>query len=240
MSVFPHPNAAPGLLPQCPPELVSALVGASHDLVGVMTTEGEYVALNERHARTLLGVPAEAARARTIRDFYTEAMCIEGVSRARRIVAERKPTREILMLRGMYMTNTMIPVHLTGIGPVLLTLTSTADPVRHSLMQLVDGLSPGEDATSYFPLADLGPMASLSQRQLMVLRALALGCSLAEIARGMRLGPSQLRDMLDAIDQRLGWGDERGLRTHAYAAGLHLFEDWYFQTVVLDGLPAED
>jgi hypothetical protein len=227
-------------LPSCEWLLLKTLAQNSPALGCIMDCEGMIRVASERHARTLLSRPADAVTNTSVREFFSKEICDVGISQSRSLITRSKIHWEIGMLRGMHCLTSMIPIRVPGEGDLLLVQTTISDPVAASFSKWraqsndPDQSHPGRLEVSHFPIADLGTLKSLNRSHLILLRALASGMSETEIAEGMKLSASEFWAAVDRIEHLSGWGDLRGLRTHAFASGLHMFEDWYFQSVILE------
>jgi hypothetical protein len=238
-----HPSALVNFnegLPTCEWALLKTLALSSPALGCIMDSEGMIRVASERHARTLLSTPAEAVTNTSVREYFPRDVCDFGIPQSRSLIARSRVHQEIGMIRGMHCLSTMIPVRVPGEGDLILVQTAVCDPVSTSFSKWrsqdtgTDDSQPHRDQISHFPIADLGPLKPLNRSQLIFLRALANGLSETEIAEGMKLSATEFWSLADRIGHLSGWGDLRGLRTHAFASGLHMFEDWYFQSVILE------
>jgi DNA-binding NarL/FixJ family response regulator len=99
---------------------------------------------------------------------------------------------------------------------------------------------PEETHTVDFPVADLGPLASLTRRELSLVRALARGLTVEDAAMSLHRPVREIIAVIEHAGYKLGWGDIRGVRTHAYASGLHLFTNEFFSRIVLSGIGSDE
>lgn len=227
-------------LPSCEWSLLKILALNSPSLGCIIDEEGIIRLASERHARTLLFRPADAVINTSVREYFSKEICDVGISQSRSLINRAQIHWEIGMVRGMHCLTSQIPIRVPGEGNLILVQTTVSDPVSASFSRWrtqssdPDQVHPGREHISHFPIADLGPLKPLNRSQLIFLRALANGLSETEIAEGMKLSATEFWSLADRIGHLSGWGDLRGLRTHAFASGLHMFEDWYFQSVILE------
>lgn len=220
-------------LAHCEWPVLRAIADHSPALSAVVGPSGVIRHASERAARTLLGLSSADAANRQTRDFFPERLCDAEDALCRRLIRQGRGVREVSMLRGVYTVTSIVPLHVPGEGDVVLSQTIPGNPA------LAGSASPfrldGHDDPELVqcPVADLGALSSLTRRELLITRALAQGLGFEELAEGLDTPVMSVATTVSRIGRKLGWGDLRGVRTHAYASGLHLFEDAYFGLVIL-------
>ncbi len=221
-------------LPQGEWTLLREIVLTDHDVCCVVDTDNQIRLINERGARLVLGLSAGEAVGRNLHECFAPEMVAWGEKRGREGIARRQPSREVAMVRARCVTTTLIPLHVPSDGDLLLLRSRVADPVRTTLERALQNRETYPVPTAYSPFADLGYLAALDARQLRIARELARGYTESEVAANLFIPEGDVRGAIRDMGRQLGWHERRGVATHAYAMGLHLYDDDYFSDVVLE------
>lgn len=210
--------------------LLKAVVTASPVVSVLLRLGGEIVHANRRAGRVLLHMPAADAPGRNMRDFLSAEACDVGDAMGRRLARSGRSEFHVSMFRGMYMLGSCTPLHVPGEGTLF-------------LMQMTPGNAPQAPAMHHpadiegelveWAAADLGPLSVLTRRELAVARAMAQGGTITDVAVGLGVDESAALRIVERIGFKTQWGDPSGVQAHAYASGLHLFEEDYYRGVVL-------
>ena len=212
-------------------DLVEALLRTSADVVAVIDEDGTYRRSNAAHARGLLRQETDSVAGAHVADFYSREIVAASVARGRDLLREQRPLVQYKMLRGMHARNEILPLPRSPWGPALLVRCRLADPTAHAL-RVAQGLTDAVEAER-FPIADLGPLEGLSRDDLSLLRGLAAGVTEQELMDATGLSAFELDRWSQRVGASVGWpGTLRSLRSHAYASGLHMFEDAHWRASV--------
>lgn len=224
-----------GELPSVDPMFIEQFARSAPCPVIVGDLDERIIHANEILARPVLGMSAEDAKGRSYRDHFDADVCAYGRRLHACLAREGVAHTVISMLRGKFTRTVAFPVRVEGYGVLLMHMMRFGEPTAEAATaRILEGV--GTKPPEWCPVVDLGPLKELSRREATVLRALASGFAPAEIMSHTRESEHTFKARLERMDAKLGWGGLRGLVSHAYASGLHLYEEGYFQTVVLEAL----
>lgn len=193
--------------------------------------------MNDALSCTFFDCRAAALEGRRIHEILPKSVSDACNDRRWSVLASGETVTEIRMLRGLYCRAAYLPIHEVSDGPMVHGQIAVADPVSSRLIDSRMARTEVSVRVEYSPLADLGPFEVLMRDDLRMLRQLADGWNLEEMASSRGVSTPQMSDRLEWIGSTLEWGDLRGLRSHAFACGLHLFDEDYFARVILPQLP---
>lgn len=210
--------------------VLKAVVNSSPVVSLLLRLGGEIVHANRRAGRVLLRMPAEEAPRRNMRDCLCAEACDVGDAMGRRLARSGRTEFHVSMFRGMYMLGSCMPVHVPGEGTLFLMQMTPGNAAQAPAMHHPEDV---EGELIQWAAADLGPLSVLTRRELAVARAMAQGGTITDVAVGLGVDESAALRVVERIGFKTQWGNASGVQAHAYASGLHLFEEDYYRGVVL-------
>lgn len=233
-----HSSPLPGedRHPECTWNFLRGLVQRSLIPCWVLSPDGRVLCVNEALSCTFFDCRAALVEGREVHDFLRGRMRDGPEIPHGSPLTSNTLATEIRMLRGFYCRLSYMPIRETTDGPMVLVHIAVADPVASRLIDSHMERANVGVRVEHSMVADLGRFEVLLRDDLRMLRQLAVGWHPDQIAGVLGMPASAVSERLDWIGSTLEWGDLLGLRTHAFACGLHLFDDDYFESVVLQAL----
>ena len=199
----------------------ATLTSDPHAGVSIVTREGRTLWLNDQAARLFYGDQARASDYIGLvwREHHDPAWIEERVALLRQIEADGRPRLLRTIWLGWQLLSWIHPIEPASDDaapePRFLVISRRA-PVDVSQR----GLTDGDYALVDSAVADLGPLAVLTSRELEVLALLGQGLSSKEIGRVLHRSPKTVENHRNAIGQKLGVSDRLALAEMARRAGL--------------------
>lgn len=222
-------------LPQCDIGLLRALCEGAPCPTAVIDLEGRILVTADLHARVFAGMSGRELVNRNVRDILPPEVVSYGLGQSAALASSGRGIVEIAMIHGMHARTAWTPVRVPGEGPAILVQSSMADPLSGAYYRGC-GHAEVSVAVQHSPTPMLGALERLSVWQARLLRGLAGGMCLDRAAASMGVERAEASRRIDRIARTLGHDHADSLIAHAFAAGLHMFEPWYFELVIVAAL----
>lgn len=183
--------------------------------VTIMDTLGSILFINPTSELLFFNHTGTDYRGKTVWDFHPPAFCEERIAMIKRVVAEQRPLRIRHIYYGRRIESTLWPIH-DAEPPfhrvIVVTHHQTSGPLA------VDAPSPFETIeTGYI---GLGPLGSLTQRELEVLVLLGHGLSVPDAAAALHRSPHTIQRHKEAISRKLDLHGQAELVSLVASVGL--------------------
>ena len=186
----------------------SALIDDTNLPVVVVDTSGTIEFANPVAAR-IMGVDAGAAAGRPMKDFFSQELVAERLGLIRDAANSGRPITVEGMVKGRMMRSVLRPMVSPGQPPRVLVvsrLAATAGPAQEGVVQARANES--------------GALASLTARELEILKLIGIGLSTAEIAKKLGRSVKTVEWHRVSLGDKLGVTNRVELARIAIAAGL--------------------
>ncbi|HYF15009.1 MAG TPA: PAS domain-containing protein [Phycisphaerales bacterium] len=187
---------------------------------------------NDCYTLAFLGAPASDVVGRTLYEFRPRES-VDELNAMHGETLSNGASITTAMLHGRYVRVEAWAVRIEGTDGALLGRVRLPDPVAEARRRLMPAGNSASAVRLERKVADLGVLASLTMRELHLMRLLAAGSPPEDVCVHLGLTTSQLDRKMDRVGAKLGVHDPQTLRVHAYERGLHLFSDRYWNETVL-------
>lgn len=156
-----------------------------------------------------------------MRDFYSASFCRVTAETHTQIVESGNACHIEVMIRGRFSRNEASPIWLSRTIRGVVIRCCLADPVAESRRRSY--MVAGEVQLKRPGVADWGPLGLLNSNTIQMLRELAQGRTIAELAEIHGFTSLDVEKRLVDAALELGCSSVKSLQVHAYERGLHLF-----------------